>query len=121
MVGCAPILGRPGDTASAALLIAYFPSLRLSRLQIAKYEHRPGTGSIDRWCGGVRSLSNDPTLISFLRDPARATTPLRPCGDPQFGGAMTSHRREYSPACPPTSGRIEIGAVSGPQAVYDRF
>ena len=49
----------------------------------------------------------------IVRGPARATTPLRPCGDPRLGGAVTSHGRGYSSACRPTSGRTEIGAVSG--------
>ena len=57
----------------------------------------------------------------IVRGPARATTRLRPCGDPRLGEAATSHGRGYSTACRPTSGRPEIGAVSGFRPLMTAF
>src|ERR1700736_891786 len=49
----------------------------------------------------------------IVRAPARAATPLRPCGDPRLRGAAAPHERGYSSACRPTSGSAEIGVVAG--------
>src|SRR5437868_13736595 len=48
----------------------------------------------------------------IVRAPTRVATPLRPCGDPRLGGAVTCYGRGYSSACRPTSGSAEIGALS---------
>ena len=51
MVGCTPILDRPSDTASAALLIAY-PLAAPVLIAGSQIRASSRTGSINDLCGG---------------------------------------------------------------------